>query len=106
MAILEAMGYGRGVVATRVGAIPELITDGQEGFLVEPGDIPSLAGRLVRLASEPDLLHRMALPPGNAWRKTTALIAWSRELRSYTRTYGQEPANRERVAIMGVVECS
>jgi len=58
MAILEAMGQGRPVIATRVGAIPELITDGREGFLIEPGDVKALADRLARVASDPDLVLR------------------------------------------------
>jgi glycosyltransferase involved in cell wall biosynthesis len=59
MAILEAMGQGRPVIATRVGAIPELVRDGQEGFLIEPGDVPALVECLVRVASDSDLVRRL-----------------------------------------------
>jgi glycosyltransferase involved in cell wall biosynthesis len=43
---LEALGVGRALVGTRVGGIPELITDGDNGLLVPPGDISSLATAL------------------------------------------------------------
>lgn len=58
MAILEAMSYGRAIVATRVGAIPELITEDKDGFLMEPGDVPALARILARLDSDRELLER------------------------------------------------
>lgn len=65
MAMLEAMAYGMPVIATRVGAIPEVVTDGVEGFLIDPGDVEALADRMVRLSKAPDLCRRM----GQAARK-------------------------------------
>lgn len=56
---LEAMASGVAVVATRVGAIPELIRDGESGFLVDPGDTSDLAAKLGRLTSDPDLARRL-----------------------------------------------
>lgn len=44
--IIEAMACGRPVVASRVGGIPEIVTDGRNGFLVESGDAAQLAARL------------------------------------------------------------
>ena len=61
MAMLEAMAHGLPVIVTRVGAIPEVVTDGVEGFLIEPGDVAALADRLLRLASDADLRSRMGL---------------------------------------------
>jgi len=59
MAILEAMSHALPIIATPVGAIPELITEGVEGFLVRPGDVQSLADRLVHLGANADLRVRM-----------------------------------------------
>ena len=59
MAILEGMSYGIPVIATRIGAIPEVVTDGQEGFLIEPGDVPSLADRMLRISSDPEMRERI-----------------------------------------------
>ena len=46
LAILEALGYGRLVVAANRGGVPELIKDGQTGFLVKPDDSEALASAL------------------------------------------------------------
>ena len=54
---LEAMACGVPVVATRTGGVPELITDGQDGFLEPVGDIRRQAGRAIQLLRDPDL-HR------------------------------------------------
>jgi glycosyltransferase involved in cell wall biosynthesis len=59
MSVLEAMAHGLPVVATPVGGIPEALRDGEEGFLVAPGDIEGLADRLDRLLANPDLRARM-----------------------------------------------
>ena len=54
-ALLEAMGVGLPVIVTPVGAIPEIVEDGHNGFLIEPGDYQALADRLVQLLQEPAL---------------------------------------------------
>lgn len=46
MIILEAMGAGAVVVATRVGGTPELVEDGVNGFLVEYGDVAGLSKKI------------------------------------------------------------
>ena len=53
-AAIEAMALGRPVLATRVGAIDEVVVDGQTGLLVPPEDETGLACALVRLAREPE----------------------------------------------------
>ena len=49
MAILEAMIAGKPVVATQVGGNPELVIDGETGFLVPPRDSQALASSVVTL---------------------------------------------------------
>ncbi len=61
MSVLEAMAHGLPVVSTPVGGIPEAVSDGVEGFLVEPGDVVALADRLDRLLADPALRVRMGL---------------------------------------------
>ncbi|MEK8050127.1 glycosyltransferase family 4 protein [Ideonella sp. DXS22W] len=51
MGILEAMAYGVPVVASRVGGIPEMIDDGVQGLLIEPGQINQLSDAIARLLS-------------------------------------------------------
>jgi glycosyltransferase involved in cell wall biosynthesis len=45
-AVIEYMGAGKPTVCTNVGGNPEIISDGQSGFLVDPGDLATLAARL------------------------------------------------------------
>jgi glycosyltransferase involved in cell wall biosynthesis len=56
---IEALASGCPVVATRVGGVPDVVRDGEDGFLVEPGDVLALAERLVRLAADPGLRGRL-----------------------------------------------
>jgi glycosyltransferase involved in cell wall biosynthesis len=56
---IEALAAGRPVVATRVGGVPDVVRDGEDGFLVETGDTVELAARLAQLARDPELRERM-----------------------------------------------
>jgi glycosyltransferase involved in cell wall biosynthesis len=59
VSVLEAMAAGLPVVASRVGGVPEQVSDGQTGLLVEPGDPNALAAALARLIAEPSLRRRL-----------------------------------------------
>src|SRR5919204_372423 len=56
---IEALAGARPVVATRVGGVPDVVRDGEDGFLVDPEAVDELADRLARLAGNPDLRRRM-----------------------------------------------
>ena len=58
--VVEALCRGRPVVATRVGGIPDLVRDGENGLLVEPGDTAGLADALIRILSDRPLAERLA----------------------------------------------
>jgi glycosyltransferase involved in cell wall biosynthesis len=60
MSIIEAMGAELAVVATTVGAVPEMIEDGRTGLLVPPGDAPALARALQQLLESPDRRRALA----------------------------------------------
>ena len=53
--VLEALGMSRPVVGSRVSAIPELLVDGETGFLVEPGDANELSAKLGLLLDDSTL---------------------------------------------------
>ncbi len=59
LAALEGMACGVVPVATRVGGVPELITDGEDGFLEAVGDIQAQAARVMTLLTDEELHYRM-----------------------------------------------
>jgi len=61
MVVLEAMAAGVPVVAARVGGVPDLIEDGQNGLLCDPLDESSMVAAVSRLLSEPTLGHKLAV---------------------------------------------
>lgn len=65
LVLLEAMSVGRPIVATNVGPIPEIIQDGQNGFLVPPKDLKILAEKIIILLKDKNLREKM----GNAGRE-------------------------------------
>jgi glycosyltransferase involved in cell wall biosynthesis len=60
MVLLEAMAYGIPVISTTVGGIPELVNNGIDGLLLEPGDIKGLSDAIVTLFEDKELRTRMS----------------------------------------------
>ena len=73
---MEAMASGVPVVGARAGGIPDVITDGRNGFMFTPGDLGDLTERLRALLFDPALRERMGknaredVEPHN-WRSST-----------------------------------
>jgi glycosyltransferase involved in cell wall biosynthesis len=91
--IIEAMASGLPVVATRVGAVPDMVRDGRDGVLVEPGRPEELAGALEKLLASPKLRLEM----GASARKRVEErfdLAGLRE--SLARLYGEAASARSR----------
>jgi glycosyltransferase involved in cell wall biosynthesis len=59
MSVLEAMAYGKAVVATRIGGIPELVNDRVTGLLFEPGNAEELRMHLECLMGDAARRARM-----------------------------------------------
>lgn len=57
--VIEAFARGRGVVATRAGGILDLVEDGEQGVLVDPGDTDALADALARVLGDRALAERL-----------------------------------------------
>jgi glycosyltransferase involved in cell wall biosynthesis len=81
--VVEAFCRGRGVVGSRVGGIPDLVEDGANGLLVEPGDVDALADALHRVLSDRALAERLgrgAHASASMW--TIAPEEFARRIRS------------------------
>lgn len=59
LSIIEAMASGVAVVATPVGAVPDIVRDGETGLLVPVGDVDALEAALTRLFKDPALRQRL-----------------------------------------------
>jgi len=59
VAIMEAGATGLPVIATRHAGIPDVVVEGETGFLVDEGDVPGMAKHMLRLVDDPGLAGRM-----------------------------------------------
>ena len=57
--VLQAQAMRKPVVATTIGGIPEVVSDGETGFLVSPANHPALAEKIMDLLSDPALRQRV-----------------------------------------------
>lgn len=57
--VIEGMAAGKPVIATRGGAIPEIVQDARTGFIVPMGDAPAMADAIVNVLSDPDRARAM-----------------------------------------------
>jgi glycosyltransferase involved in cell wall biosynthesis len=77
--LVEAFCRGRGVVGTRAGSIPNLVTDDATGLLVEPDDPAALAEALVRVLADRSLAERLGA------RAHAAAAPWLQTPEEYAR---------------------
>ena len=90
LAALEAMACGVPPVATCVGGVPELITDGADGYLEGVGDVSAQAGRVVALLTDGELHDKVSRA---ARRTATERFCTDRIIPLYERYY-EEVCNR------------
>jgi glycosyltransferase involved in cell wall biosynthesis len=81
---LEAMACGVVPVATRVGGVPELITDGENGFLEAVGDIAAQSARVAALVND-EKLHDTMRKAGR--RNATGRFSTDRIIPQYEQHY-------------------
>ena len=80
----EAMACQLPVITTKAGALPELVSDGQDGILVQPGDVPELAGAIRLLLGDDELRRKM----GDAGRETVQRkFSWEQAARQTLEVY-------------------
>ena len=59
--LLEAMACGTAVLATSVGAIPDIVQDGKTGFILESNNPIRMSERIMKLLNQPEFLEKTAM---------------------------------------------
>ena len=90
LTIAEAMASGLPVVATRTAAIPELVTNGESGYLTTPGDVEEMAARIVELLQNTEQRQAMGLRAACASKKFDVNKTIDAYLDLYHEILGQE----------------
>jgi glycosyltransferase involved in cell wall biosynthesis len=75
LSILEGMACGKTIISTKVGGIPELVTDYENGFLISPGNVQELTDAIRFILDNPEL-------PGEIAKRNIAKIAHNFNLSS------------------------
>jgi glycosyltransferase involved in cell wall biosynthesis len=92
--LLEALAYERPVIASRAGGIPDIVIDGETGWLSDPGDSEVLARRILDVISDPEEARRVA---AQGKRRAGARFSWERILEETDVVYASAAeARRER----------
>ena len=84
MTVIEAMGTGLPIAASRVGGIPDMIHDGESGILVEP-EPQSICAGLTRLVEDSALRRRL----GETARKQSQTFSAEHMARDYLSLYSK-----------------
>ncbi len=61
LTVTQAMSFGRPVIGTNVGGIKVQVSDGETGFLFEPGDSNTLSTKLLKILKNPEMAREMGL---------------------------------------------
>jgi len=86
LVLLEAMAFGKAVIAPRVGGIPEFIRHGETGLLVTPDDPAELATAIIQLNGDERLCDSLA---ARGHEVATSDYSWERVVDSYWIMYSE-----------------
>ena len=85
MSILEAMSYGLPIVSTRVGGIPDLVANEENGFIFEAGDAEAMGDAIVRILHDDALSSRISKNNHQKIVESYSLEVYARRLRDIYR---------------------
>lgn len=91
LSLIEAMAMGRPVVATRTGAVPEIIEHGRNGWLVPPDDAEALAEGVLRLLNDPAMAAQLG---GAAQVRAREAFGLDRMIDAVEAVYGELTTKR------------
>ncbi len=83
--VLEAMAAGTPVIATQVGALPDVIRDNENGFLAAPGAVAKMAGDIERLLADASVAQRIARAAFSTAQRFQIENVWPQYLELLTR---------------------
>jgi len=86
LSILESMFHRHPVLATRAGGVPEVVIDGETGFLLPPGDIGGFVERLDAIVADPERFREMG---EKGYRRARTLFSSDRIVGEYVDHYRQ-----------------
>lgn len=82
LSVLDAMRYGKPAVVTNVGGLPELVRNGETGWVVDPADEKELTRCIVNLAKDPGERGRMGRNAQAIYASRFSPDQWNREMRA------------------------
>lgn len=88
-----AYAFGKPVVATSVGGIPEVMEDGRTGFLVPPGNHEALADAIIKILTDSELRQNMG---ERALRKSETDLSWDAAARKTAEVYAAPQAKGDK----------
>lgn len=71
--LYEAMYFAKPIVATNVDGVKEVVSSGENGFLVKPGDCNSMAEKIIYILENPDIYEKMSAASKEKLKKFTGL---------------------------------
>ena len=97
IALIEAMALGKPTVVTRVGGLPEVVKDGQEGFVVPPGRPEALSTAIITLLQDPTLRESFGSAAQRRAEAFSIEAAVDRIETVYEELTGEQRTNRSRL---------
>jgi glycosyltransferase involved in cell wall biosynthesis len=84
--LLEAMACGTPVLATPVGGIPDLVKEGETGFLLKSNNPEHMAERIIELLNKPEILEKVSI---NAYNYVRENFSFEKTLKSWRRIFSE-----------------